>query len=241
MTEQNPLKNDFFAKYGEDIHIIMPAYNESKTIKKVLKELISLGLRVVVVDDGSKDHTYQTVYSVLKQHPGQVRLYRHPLNRGLGAAIRTGIEASLTLNPRVLVTFDADGQHHTEDLLGLCQPILEDQADVVLGKRNFKEMPFRKNFGNKVMNLITIIFYGHHVQDSQSGLRAFNLRAAQLIELNSRDYGVSSEIVGEIYRHHLRLKEVPITTIYTEYSLSKGTNTRVGLKILAKLIRNILK
>lgn len=219
----------------------MPAYNEAKIIKTVMGELISLGLNLIVVDDGSTDDTYSIALDFLNKHPNLVSLYRHPLNRGLGAAIFTGIEAALIHKSEIIVTFDADGQHHAQDVIPLCQPIFQDQADVVIGKRNFSEMPFRKKFGNVVMNIITLIFYGKDVEDSQSGLRAFNRKAAGLLELHSRDYGVSSEIIGELQKRHLRLVEVPITTIYTDYSLSKGTNTRVGLKILAKLIRNILK
>jgi hypothetical protein len=91
------------------------------------------------------------------------------------------------------------------------------------------------------MNIITRIFYQIDVGDSQSGLRAFSLNAAGKIELHSRDYGVSSEIIGEIKKKELKLIEVPIETIYTDYSLSKGTDTKIGLKILAKLIKNIFK
>ena len=159
----------------------------------------------------------------------------------MGGALRTGIKAALSHNADIIVTFDADGQHHSPDIIPLCLPLINGEADVVIGKRNFQEMPFRKKFGNVVMNIITLIFYGRDVEDSQSGLRAFNNEAAGLMELHSRDYGISSEIIGEVQRKKLRLVEVPITTIYTDYSLSKGTNTRVGLKILAKLIRNIFK
>ena len=67
-----------------------------------------------------------------------------------------------------------------------------------MGIRNFNEMPSSKKFGNSVMNLITLIFYGINVNDSQSGLRAFNRKAAEEIVINARDYGVSSEIVGEV-------------------------------------------
>lgn len=238
---QNSESEVLFKKHQNGIYIILPAYNESKTIAGVMKELISLGLNLVVVDDGSTDDTYSIAENLLKKHPEQINIYRHPLNRGLGAAIFTGIEAALKHKSEIMVTFDADGQHHTQDLIPLCHPILHDQADVVIGKRNFNEMPFRKKFGNVVMNIITIIFYGKNVEDSQSGLRAFNRKAAGLLELHSRDYGVSSEIIGELRRKNLRMIEVPITTIYTDYSLSKGTNTKVGLKILARLIRHILK
>jgi glycosyltransferase involved in cell wall biosynthesis len=159
----------------------------------------------------------------------------------LGAAISTGIKAALTHNPEIIVTFDADGQHHTQDLIPLCQPIIQNQADVVIGNRNFNEMPFRKKFGNVVMNIITLIFYGKSVEDSQSGLRAFSRKAAEQLELHSRDYGVSSEIIGEVGQKHMKMVEVPMATIYTDYSLSKGTNLKIGLKILAKLIRDVLK
>ena len=225
----------------EGIYVVLPAYNEEKTIKDVICELIHLGVKLLVVDDGSSDSTYHVTMDLLKKHPSHISLYRHPINRGLGATLRTGIEAAYSHGADIIVTFDADGQHHSQDILPICQPIIQEKADVVIGKRNFSEMPFRKKFGNEVMNMITLIFYGKDVEDSQSGLRAFNQKAAGLMELHSRDYGVSSEIIGEIRRKNLRLVEVPIITIYTDYSLSKGTNTKVGLKILGRLIRNIFK
>lgn len=241
MISDFEVSEGIFREHKKGIYIVMPAYNEEKTIGGVMRELFSLDLNLIVVDDGSSDDTPIVVRDFIKQHPDHVNLYRHPLNRGLGAAISTGIAASLTHNPEIIVTFDADGQHHAMDLIPLCLPILQGEADVVIGKRNFSEMPFRKKFGNMVMNIITIIFYGKNVEDSQSGLRAFNKKAAESFELHSRDYGVSSEIIGEVRRKHLQMVEVPITTIYTDYSLSKGTNTKVGLKILAKLIKDILK
>ena len=139
------------------------------------------------------------------------------------------------------MTFDADGQHDPHDIINVSKPIINDEADLVVGKRNFKEMPSSKKYGNQIMNILTLIFYGIKVNDSQSGLRAFNRKAAETIMINARDYGVSSEIVGEVRRHNLRLKEIPIKTIYTEYSITKGTNLNEGIKILVKLIMNILK
>jgi glycosyltransferase involved in cell wall biosynthesis len=223
------------------IYVILPAYNEEKTLDGVMKELVDLGVNLIVVDDGSTDNTYCVARGFVKRYPSQVSLYRHPLNRGLGGALRTGIKAAIAHQADIIVTFDADGQHHSQDIIPLCLPLINGAADVVIGKRNFQEMPFRKKFGNVVMNIITLLFYGRDVEDSQSGLRAFSNEAAGSMELHSRDYGISSEIIGEVQRKKLRLVEVPITTIYTDYSLSKGTNTSVGLKILAKLIRNIFK
>ena len=222
------------------IFVVVPAYNEEKTIAKVILDLLDMGFEIVVVDDGSTDDTYNIVNNIINEKK-KGTLCKHILNRGLGGALRTGIEATLIEDPDVIVTFDADGQHDSQDILNVSKPIIDNEADVVVGKRNFEEMPSSKKFGNEIMNIITLIFYGIKVNDSQSGLRAFNRKAAETIILNARDYGVSSEIIGEIKRHNLRLKEVPIKTIYTDYSMTKGTNTNEGLKILVKLIMNILK
>ncbi len=222
------------------IFVVVPAYNEEKTIAKVILELIDMGFEIIVVDDGSKDNTYSIVNNIIKQKKTGI-LCKHLLNIGLGGALKTGIEAALIEDPDVIVTFDADGQHDPNDILNVSKPIIDGEADVVVGKRDFDDMPRSKKFGNTVMNLITLIFYGIKVDDSQSGLRAFNRKAAEEIVINARDYGVSSEIVGEVKRQNLRFKEVPITTIYTDYSMTKGTNTSEGLKILVKLIINMLK
>lgn len=220
--------------------VVVPAYNEEKTIEKVLNDLLNMGFEFVVVDDGSVDGTNNIVKKLImeKKHG---YICRHLLNRGLGAAIKTGIEAALEENADVIVTFDADGQHDPNDIYSVINPIINQEADVCIGTRDFNDMPRSKKYGNSVMNLITLIFYGIKVGDSQSGLRAFNRKAANEIIINARDYGVSSEIIGEIKRHDLKLKEVPMKTIYTDYTMKKGTNLFEGLKILSKLIFKLFK
>lgn len=236
-THQHPKK--FNNSSGNwNIYVVMPAYNESKTIKNVIEDLKQRNLNMVIIDDGSHDKTYKIAQSSIYNHGS---IYRHVINRGLGAALETGIKAALAKDADIIVTFDADGQHDPDDIIPVCRPIMEKQADVVIGTRNFNDMPASKKFGNTVMNMITRIFYGIHVNDSQSGLRAFNRKAANVLDINSRGYGVSSEIIGEIKKYNLKVEEVEINTIYTDYSMSKGTNLMVGLKILAKLIIDILK
>jgi glycosyltransferase involved in cell wall biosynthesis len=236
-TDQN-LKKSNNSPNNWDIYVVMPAYNESKTIKKVIEDLKQRNLNMVIIDDGSHDKTYKIAENSIYDHGF---IYRHVINRGLGAALETGIKAALAKNADIIVTFDADGQHNPDDIIPVCKPIMEKRADVVIGTRNFNEMPASKKFGNTVMNIITRIFYGIHVNDSQSGLRAFNRKAAKVLDITSRGYGVSSEIIGEIKKYDLKVEEVEIETIYTDYSMSKGTNLMVGLKILAKLIIGILK
>jgi glycosyltransferase involved in cell wall biosynthesis len=224
-----------------DIWIIMPAYNEENIIGEVLPELILRGFKLVVVDDGSIDKTYQIAREVLDNYPGQGYIFRHPINRGLGATLKTGMEACLERDADVMVTFDADGQHNPDDILPVCQPIINGKADVVIGVREFNDMPGIKKISNQLMNLITWIFYGARVKDSQSGLRAFNRKAAIALDIESREYGISSEIIREIKHKSLKMEEVPIETIYTEYALAKGTNLKIGVKILIRMIREVLK
>lgn len=223
------------------IWIIIPAYNEENIMGEVLKELFSRGFNMVIIDDGSTDKTYNIARSVIENNPGRGYLYHHPINRGLGATLKTGIEACLKKNAELMVTFDADGQHDPDDILPVCLPIIKGEADAVIGVREFNDMPLVKKISNQLMNLITWIFYGAHVKDSQSGLRAFNKKAALALDIESREYDISSEIIREIKNKNLRMEEVPIKTIYTDYALSKGTNLKVGLKILVKMIREVLK
>ncbi|MEM4525962.1 MAG: glycosyltransferase family 2 protein [Methanothermobacter sp.] len=223
----------------KDVTIIVPAYNEEKTILRVLGKLKDRGYTIIVVDDGSTDSTPYLLRRF--KDDDRVHVYRHIINRGLGAALRTGMEAALSMGSSYIVTFDADGQHDPDDVENVCRPLIDNKADAVIGKRNFSEMPFSRNIGNFLMNIITLIFYGVWVSDSQSGLRAFTRKAASKIKIEDRGYGVSSEIISQIKRRGLRLEEIPIKTIYTPETISKGTNLSIGIKILIKLIVNILK
>ena len=213
--------------------IVVPAYNEARTIAEVLRGLKREGWRsIIVVDDGSSDST-----ASLAEKEGAIVL-RHVLNRGLGGALRTGIEGALQEGADIVVTFDADGQHDPRAIARLIQPIRTGYADVVVGSRLLaaRGMPWYRIAQNWVGNVLTWVLFGVWCSDSQSGLRALSRRAAQTIEIRTNRMEVSSEIIGEIGRHRLRLIEIPIKPIYTTYSLSKGQSLMTGLKTLARLL-----
>lgn len=226
---------------SEKIFIMVPAYNEETTLKSVLTDLLSRGYYLVLVDDGSKDNTFKIAMDVQKEYPNLLFLHRHIINRGLGAAIKTGLQASINHGADYIITFDADGQHNPEDIINVIKPLKNGEADVVIGSRVFSDMPITRNFGNYLMNVLTFIFHGLYVQDSQSGLRAFTRDATKKLNLRYRGYDISSEIIREIKLNNLKLSEVPITTIYTDETMNKGTNTRVGLKILFRMILDSFK
>ncbi|MDO5825211.1 MAG: glycosyltransferase family 2 protein [Methanosphaera sp.] len=224
-----------------EIYIILSSYNEEETLEEVVDGLVERGFKVLIIDDGSKDNTPAIAKNLVRKHNPMVFYYRHRINVGLGGAIKTGIKAALKRGADIMITFDADGQHNPDDLYNMYPPLQEGKADIVIASRDFSDMPTGRRFGNTVMNYITYIFQGKMVTDSQSGLRAFTSDAACKLNLKSPQYGISSEIIGEIKRKNLRFMEVPMTTIYDERTIQKGTNTIVGIKIVLEFINETLK
>ena len=221
---------------SKDIFIVLPAWNESRVLSDVLKEIQTAGYnQIVVVDDGSRDTTFE----VARAASGVIAL-RHRLNRGKGAATKTGIEAAKSLGASIIVTMDADGQHNPRDIANLIKPIQDGSADVVLGSRliNPSGMPWHKILANLVGNVITWYFYGLWVTDSQSGFRVYSKQAATLINTRSDRYDYESEVIREIYLHKLRFIEVPIEVRYTSYSMGKPERQSFinGLKTLGRII-----
>jgi len=215
------------------IIIVMPARDEAKSIVGVIKRLKELNYNnIIVINDGSADDTIK-----LAKKAG-AKVYNHIINRGLGGSLGTGLRAALENYAEIIVTFDSDGQHDALDIKRLIEPIKCGEADVVIGSRmlNNKRMPFDKRIANRVGNFLTKLLFGIYVTDSQSGLRAFNNYAAHVIKIKTNEMEASSEIISEIKRNKLRLKEIPIEAIYTDYSINKGQKWYNGFRILKRLI-----
>jgi len=219
------------------IVVLIPAYNEESVIGDVLRQIRLAGYPdIVVVDDGSADETYQKAQQV----EGVIAL-RHFLNRGKGAAMKTGIEAAKLLGADVVVTMDGDGQHDPGDI-GRLVSLVDEGYDVVLGTRVMDRatMPSWKIVANKSGNFFTWLLYGLWVTDSQSGFRAFSRRALESIETRTDRYEYDSEVIREISRHRLRFTEVPVAVHYTPYSQGKAARQSLknGLKTLFRMFLN---
>lgn len=216
------------------IVILIPAYNEQAVIGTVLRDIRLAGYPdIIVVDDGSTDETYQRAQQVER-----VIALRHFINRGKGAAMKTGIEATKILKADIVVTMDGDGQHDPKDIARVVQ-LVNEGNDVVLGTRSIdsRTMPFWKVLANKSGNFFTWVLYGLWVTDSQSGFRAFSRKAIDSIETRTDRYEYDSEVIREIHRHRLKFVEVPVSVHYTEYSQSKAVRQGLknGLKTLFKM------
>lgn len=225
----------------KDVYLVVPAFNEEKTVSQIIEGIADKGYNVILVNDGSSDKTLDLAKKSKIKYPNQIFVVSHVINRGLGAALKTGMVVALNKGAKYIVTFDADGQHEIEDIPKVCKPLADGEADFVIGARPFEDMPISKSFANIIMNALTSIFYGRTVKDSQSGLRAFTAEAADEINIVSRGYGVSSEFIKEITDKNLRLAEVTITTIYTPETQNKGTDAIVGLKILTKMVIDLFR
>ncbi|MBU0757907.1 MAG: glycosyltransferase family 2 protein [Nanoarchaeota archaeon] len=220
------------------IFVVIAAYNEQKTIGKVIMDLRKNGYNnIIVVDDGSKDKTSQIA---LKKN---VFVLRHKINLGQGAALKTGIDFALEKGADIIVTFDADGQFLSKEIQKVILPIKKDKYDVVLGSRflgTAKNIPILKKIVLKLGVVVVYMLYGIKVTDSQNGFRALSRYAAENIEIQNNRMEHAGEILHQIKKKKLKFCEVPITVLYSEYALKKGqswsNSFNLGMKMLWKKI-----
>jgi len=218
---------------NKDVLIVIPGYNEGKVIFNVIKEIKKEGYdNILVVDDASIDNTKQ------ESLRAGADVITQPINRGgPGAPTMTGIIYARREGFNKVVLMDADGQHAPSDIKKLLKD--SDKYDVIIGSRmisNIKDMPFVRRFLNFGGSFVTLFFFGLFVRDTQSGFKVLNRRAIERINLTYDTFEFCSEMIGEIYRHNLSFKEVPIQVIYTDHSQSKGQSFSNGLKMIWKFL-----
>jgi len=215
--------------------IIVPAYNESTTIQKVVGDLLGYGYNIVVVDDGSN----KSLAPQLKNFTS-IYFIRHKVNMGQGAALQTGISFALQKGANWLITFDADGQHSSTDISTLLTPLQSGSTDIVLGSRFLTDGkhnagPFRR-LALHTGRWINFFLTGLYLSDAHNGLRAMNRMAAQKIDLKENRMAHATEILFAIKEHHLKYVEVPVTITYTDYSKSKGQSVFNSIRIFFDLV-----
>ena len=214
--------------------VVIPAYNESPVLTSVVKSLLEKEYSIVIVDDGSNPP--------LNSHVQNLPVYflRHRANLGQGAALQTGFDFAKKLNPDLVISFDADGQHDVTCIPSLIEPLLNNEADVVLGSRFLStektNMPFTKKILLQIARGVNYLFSGLLLSDAHNGLRAFNRVALDKIIITENRMAHASEIIFEIKKHGLRFKEIPVLIVYTDYSKKKGQSSWDSIKILFDLI-----
>ncbi|MBP7006269.1 glycosyltransferase family 2 protein [Patescibacteria group bacterium] len=219
---------------------VMPAYKEAPRIHAAVTGCLPHVSHVLVVDDGSQDGTAEAAEAA-----GALVL-RHTVNRGQGAALKTGTLAALSLGAEIIIHIDADGQHDPAGIEALIAPLIEGTHDVVFGSRFLSISPEGMPRSRRVL-LHGIRYFNTYIlgisarlSDPQSGLRAMNASAAQGIVFTQDGMAHCSEILRMATRSW-RYKEVPALVRYTEYSLAKGQKATDALKIVWKLFLGSLQ
>lgn len=214
---------------NDDVYIVVPVFNEAAVLAGVLRELVGIFPRVVCVDDGSTDDSSHVI-----RGSGAV-LVRHPVNLGQGAAIQTGVEfARAQPEVRFLVTFDADGQHRVDDVEAMLTHLRADEADVVVGSRftgSAEQMPPLRRAALRFAVWLSPTTRRLGLTDTHNGLRAFNRRVADALDLRCNGMAHASEFIAAIRHHSWRVVEEPVRIRYTAYSLSKGQSLVNGVNI----------
>lgn len=225
------------------VGIVIPAYNEEQVIGSVVGGILHVfrgtpyKAAVIVVDDGSKDHTAR------EARKAGAYVISHILNTGQGGAIATGLSYAEQNGFQIAATVDADGQHAPEDVLNGVQKLAQGGVDLLIGSRLIekKGMSRVKRIGNQGLSFITFLLFGVNVTDSQSGLRVFSRNALEKLKWKTSGYEFCSEMLWRARQQKLAISEYPIKAIYTEYSTSKtrtaGQNNWNGVNILKSLLR----
>jgi glycosyltransferase involved in cell wall biosynthesis len=223
------------------VSVVVPAYNEERTIGQVLHKLARMGIasEILVVDDGSEDGTVALVRSLDGEVAG-LRLLEQGVNRGKGAAVRAGIQAS---TGDIVVIQDADLEYDPADLPTLLRPLQEDVADAVYGTRLRGGEPQRAHLfwhyaGNRMLSLLTNVLYNTTISDMEVGYKAFRGDLVRSLELVSDDFRFEPEVTAKVLRTPgVRLYEVPISYYGRTYEEGKKITWRDGFKAVAALVR----
>jgi glycosyltransferase involved in cell wall biosynthesis len=193
----------------------MPVYNERTTLHEILRQVRAVELpgdmekEILAVDDGSTDGSAEILAG--EAHAGDVRVFRHPVNRGKGAAIRTGITQA---TGDILLIQDADLEYDPRDYVNLVQPIVVGEQAVVYGSRfsgSRQRMLFWHWLGNKLLTLTTNLLFGAVLSDMETCYKAFRADVVKSIPLHSRRFEFEPEITAKVLKRGYHILEVPIS------------------------------
>ncbi len=203
------------------ICIVIPTYNEAKTIASIIRKIRQQELEVVVIDDGSLDNTYE-----IAKDNGAIVL-RNENNEGKGASLIKGCHYAQDRDCDAVITMDGDGQHLPEEIPYFIRLAKYSNSGIFIGNRMFKikNMPFVRVFTNKLMSWLISFVAGQSIPDTQCGFRLIKKEVLEKINLKTSKYETESEIIIKASRLGFKIESVPIKTIYS------GEKSQINLVI----------
>jgi len=221
-----------------NVTVIIPVYNEVKTLKAILEKIHEVGVasEILIVDDGSTDGT-RALYNEL-EGKNNVQVILHKNNMGKGAAVRTGIENA---KGDILIIQDADLEYNPQDYPAILEPILTGQADVVYGSRflgsDTQDFLFLSKIANRFLTFVTNLLYRNSLSDMETCYKAFRRDIVKNITFKSRRFEFEPEFTAKILKRKIPILEVPISYNPRGYSEGKKISVWDGLESLWTLIK----
>ncbi len=206
------LQKSMESRVGNTI-VVIPSYNEARTIGRIVLDIVKMGLSVLVIDDGSVDSTERIALD------SGAMVIRHRQNLGKGFSVREGIKHVLEkTNFEWMIIMDGDGQHHTEDIPILMGATRAGGTDIVIGNRMLypKTMPSVRYWTNRFTSWVVSGACKQRIPDTQCGYRLIRTDALKKMKLTSDKYDIESEMLLQAAEDNMKIRSVPIRTIYGE-------------------------
>ncbi|HEV2438000.1 MAG TPA: glycosyltransferase family 2 protein [Verrucomicrobiae bacterium] len=220
--------------------VVIPVYNEAPTVAHVVKTVLAQPAvrELIVVDDGSNDGTWAALQP-LARADGRIRLFRHEINQGKGAALRTGFAQATA--PLVVVQ-DADLEYDPAEYSLLINPILAGKADVVFGSRftgssAHRVLYFWHSLGNRILTTFSNMATNLNLTDMEAGFKAFRREVIQKIRIQEERFGFEPEIVAKVSRLKVRIYEVAISYHGRTYAEGKKVGWQDGVSALRCIVK----
>lgn len=218
----------------------IPAFNEEKTIAKVVLKAQKYADKVLVCDDGSTDMTGEIAEKL------GAEVIRHDKNLGYGAALRSLFRRARELNADVFITLDGDDQHNPAEIPLVIKPVVEGEADIAIGSRLIDEglaktMPWYRRAGVKLITKLTNSSANYGIKDAQSGFRAYSRKALESLDLLEEGMGASVEILLYAKKHGLKVKEVSASCRYDDTASSTRIPLRHGAEVIMSIFRLVVE
>lgn len=217
--------------------VVIPAYNEAKTIGDIIEKVKSRGLDVIVIDDGSSDDTGK-----IAARKGAI-LLSHEKNLGKGLSLRGGFDFVLdNTNYDSVIIIDGDGQHSVDDIDKFLEKSAQENDDIIIGNRmgSTKNMPRIRLLTNKFMSALLSAMCGQNIPDTQCGFRLLTRRVLQTVKFTSSKYDAESEMLITASRKGFKIASVPVTTIYRG-ERSEIHPVKDTIRFIVLLIKHYLK